>query len=525
MKMLKRLPKLAPLMLLLAASAAHAADAYLFTYFTNNGEDGLHLAASNDGYKWDKLGGGKSYLKPKVGKSRLMRDPSIVRAPDGVYHMVWTSGWNENNIGYASSKDLVNWSEQQELPVMAHEPTVLNAWAPEITYDDKRGEFLIFWASTVPGKFKATEGSSEEKYNHRMYFTTTRDFKQFAPTKLFYDPGFSVIDASFLRAGGKSWLLVKDETRYPPRKHLQLAAAPDLRGPFGKLGAPFTKPGLWVEGPTALQVGQDVIVYYDAYTSKHYGALRSRDMVNWEDVTQQMRFPDEGTPLRMRHGTAIAVPEELVATLRASSPPSTTVADDGNYRPRQNYKTSFGDYVASRKGKPADIVFIGDSITEQWRWGAGWPVWKQHFEERAFDFGLGADKTQHALWRLENIDVPGLAPKVAVIMIGTNNVQDTPHDIAAGVEAVLRATKRRFPGATVVLTSILPNARANDKMAEANVLLAKLADKKTVHYLDLASRFTPVGGNWKGLSNDKLHLSAEGYAMWAQELHAFLGTK
>ena len=97
-----------------------APDAYLFAYFIKNGEDGLHLAASTDGYRWEKLGGGASYLTPSVGKAKLMRDPCIVRGPDGVYHMVWTSGWNENGIGYASSKDLVHWTPQRELPVMAH---------------------------------------------------------------------------------------------------------------------------------------------------------------------------------------------------------------------------------------------------------------------------------------------------------------------------------------------------------------------------------------------------------------------
>ena len=67
--------RLLPLLFVLACGAAQAADGYLFTYFTGNGEDGLHLAASDDGYHWDKLGGGKSYLMPKVGKSRLIRDP------------------------------------------------------------------------------------------------------------------------------------------------------------------------------------------------------------------------------------------------------------------------------------------------------------------------------------------------------------------------------------------------------------------------------------------------------------------
>lgn len=311
-----QLRQLAAGVLLAAASfASQAADGYLFAYFTENGQDGLHFARSADGYRWDKVAGGRSFLTPAVGNSKLMRDPCIVRGPDGTYHMVWTSGWNENNIGYASSKDLVHWSPQQQVPVMAHEPGALNAWAPEIVYDDKRGEFVIFWASTIPGRFPATDGSSEDKYNHRMYATTTRDFKTYTPTRLFYDPGFSVIDATFVKFKGVNHLLVKDETRNPPKKHLQVADAPDLQGPFGQMGAPITPPKLWVEGPTALQIGDDVVLYYDAYITKHYGAMRSRDLVNWEDVSDKMHFPDEGTKQRMRHGTVIAVPEEILAGL------------------------------------------------------------------------------------------------------------------------------------------------------------------------------------------------------------------
>jgi len=297
---------------------------YLFTYFTKNGEDGLHLAASIDGYKWEKLNGGAPYLAPRVGQSKLMRDPSVVRGPDGTFHLVWTSGWNENNIGYASTRDFLAWSAQKEIPVMAHEPAVRNSWAPEIDYDAQRGEFIIFWASTIPGRFPATAGMSEDDYNHRLYFTTTKDFTTFAPTKLFYDPGFSVIDATFLHANGRHYLLVKDETRDPPKKHLRLAeaAGDDLRGPFGKLSAPFTPPGLWVEGPTAIQLGGhggDILVYFDVYQQKYYGALRTRDLRAWEDVTAKMSFPDEGTPLRLGHGTVIEVPPGIVAKLRAAA--------------------------------------------------------------------------------------------------------------------------------------------------------------------------------------------------------------
>jgi len=294
-------------------------QAYLFSYFLGNGADGLHFAASRDGYQWDALRGGASFLAPTVGKTRLMRDPCIARGPDGMFHMVWTSGWNDTGIGYASSPDLVQWSPQRGLPVMAHEPQALNAWAPEIIYDAARGRFLILWASTIPGRFPQTEAegdaAGDKKYNHRIYATTTKDFTSFTPTTLFYEPGFSVIDATFVQALGRDWLVVKDETRYPPKKYLQVAAADNLQGPFGPLGAPITPPGLWAEGPSGLQVGDEVILYFDAYTAGHYGALRSRDMRQWEDVSARMRFPP-----KMRHGTAFAAPASLVEHLRTLAP-------------------------------------------------------------------------------------------------------------------------------------------------------------------------------------------------------------
>ncbi len=307
-----------------AGRAAPATGGYIFTYFTKNGEDGLHLAASDDGYHWTKLNNGASYLAPKVGQSKLMRDPCVLLGPDGVFRLVWTSGWTEKGVGYASSRDLIHWSEEKEIPVMAQEPKVRNCWAPEVAYDSKRAEYIIFWSSTIPGRFPATDGTSEAAYNHRIYRTTTKDFATFTPTQLLYDPGFSVIDATFLRALGHLYIVVKDETRSPPRKYLQIARAEndDPQGPFGPLSPPFTPAGLWVEGPTALAVGDSYIVYFDAYQQKHYGAMRSRDLVHWEDVTAQLSFPDEGSNLRMRHGTAIAVTGEILATLRHPAAPA-----------------------------------------------------------------------------------------------------------------------------------------------------------------------------------------------------------
>ncbi len=302
--------------LLLSLAPARAAD-YLFSYFTNNGEDGLHLAWSTDGYTWAALNGGKSFLAPKVGKEKLMRDPCLLLGPDGTFRMVWTDSWSDKSIGYASSKDLLTWSEQTAVPVMATEPTARNCWAPEVDYDAKQGDYVIFWATTITGKFPETatpeDQAHESGYNHRIYRTTTRDFATFTPTQLFYEPGFNVIDATMLAANDRFWLIVKDETITPvPKKNLRLASSDSPEGPFTNLSAPFSPAGVWAEGPTALKVGDDYVVYYDMYRDHKYGAVRSRDLKAWEDVSARLHFP-----AGMRHGTALAVPHAVVEKLQA----------------------------------------------------------------------------------------------------------------------------------------------------------------------------------------------------------------
>ena len=122
----------------LAPTAAPALPetCYLFAYFYHAEEaEGFRLAWSADGQRFEKLNEGKSYLKPAAGENKLMRDPHLYRSPDGVFHLVWTTGWTGKTIGYASSKDLIHWSEQKTLPVMAHESEAQNCWAPEIVWD------------------------------------------------------------------------------------------------------------------------------------------------------------------------------------------------------------------------------------------------------------------------------------------------------------------------------------------------------------------------------------------------------
>jgi len=287
-------------------------EVFLFSYFVDNGQDGLHLAYSNDGMKWTALNDGKSYLAPTVGKDKLMRDPFILQGKDGLFHMVWTTGWWDRQIGYASSPDLIHWSEQMGIPVMDREPTARNSWAPEMVYDPANKNYIIFWATTIPGRHSDVASSEQEKgLNHRMYSTKTADFKSFSPTELFYNPDFSTIDATILPKNNKFYMFLKNENPNPPEKNIRITVSDQASGPYPlKVSAPITGK-YWAEGPTVLEVGEEVYVYFDKYMNHQYGAVRSKNMTDWEDVSDQVSFP-EG----VRHGTAFKVSKAIFDALK-----------------------------------------------------------------------------------------------------------------------------------------------------------------------------------------------------------------
>ncbi len=286
--------------------------AYLFSYFINDSKDGLHLAYSRDGLKWEPLNEGNSFLIPSVGKDKLMRDPSICQAPDGTFHMVWTSSWTDRIIGYASSSDLLHWSEQKAIPVMMHEPTAHNCWAPELFYDGPSKTYYIFWATTIPGRHKQVATSESEKgLNHRIYYVTTKKFKKFSKTKIFFDPDFSVIDAAIVKdVNNELIMVVKNENSNPPEKNLRVTKTKNIKDGFPvAVSAPITG-DYWAEGPAPLIVGDYLYVYFDKYRDHKYGAVRSKDCVHWEDVSDKIVFP-KGT----RHGTAFTVDSKVLDSL------------------------------------------------------------------------------------------------------------------------------------------------------------------------------------------------------------------
>jgi beta-xylosidase len=285
---------------------------YLFTSFRGNGEDGLYLAYSHDGLKWAALKNDESFLKPEVG-GKLMRDPCICRGPDNTFHMVWTSGWWDKGVGIAHSKDLINWSEQKWLGVMEHEPQALNCWAPEIFYDEKCGKYLIYWSTTIPGRFPQTDSSGDsgnnKRLNHRIYYVTTEDFESYSKAELLYDDGFNVIDATIVRDGDRYVMFVKDETKEPvAKKNIRIAVGDKPEGPYGHASEPISPD--WVEGPTVLKIADMWYLYYDGYRRHRYEGARSKDLKTWESITDKLVFP-RGS----RHGTAFKVSDEMLKRL------------------------------------------------------------------------------------------------------------------------------------------------------------------------------------------------------------------
>lgn len=292
------------------AGAAETAtnSVFLFTSFRDADQKVLRFLYSFDGYHWTNVPG--TFLESQVGRLKQFRDPSLSLGPDGIFHLVWTAGWHdEKGFGCASSRDLIHWSEQQLVPVMTNEPTTVNVWAPELFCDTVNQRYLITWASTIPGHFP----DQQEKHNNnqRIYFTTTRDFKTFTPEKLFFEPGFSVIDPFEVLDGDRYVLICKDNSR--PNMNLRVAFSAGPLGPWQNVSAPFTEK--FTEGPCALKVGKDWLIYFDSYRKHLYGAVKTRDFRTFTDITSQVVFPPGH-----KHGTALRVPRQILDGLLTFHP-------------------------------------------------------------------------------------------------------------------------------------------------------------------------------------------------------------
>ncbi len=177
------------------------------------------------------------------------------------------------------------------------------------------------------------------------------------------------------------------------------------------------------------------------------------------------------------------------------------------------------------KGK-VDLLFVGDSITDGWR-GGGKKVWDASYGNlHAFNIGIGGDRTQHVLWRIDNGEMDGLTPKLAVLMIGTNNLgANTNEEIVEGITACVQDIQKHSPTTKVLLLGVFPRSPkptdgARQRIKDINTAISKLDDGgKTVKYLDIGDKFLDAEGNLtKEIMPDALHPNARGYQIWADAI-------
>jgi beta-glucosidase len=178
-----------------------------------------------------------------------------------------------------------------------------------------------------------------------------------------------------------------------------------------------------------------------------------------------------------------------------------------------------------------DLIFVGDSITHHWTEGAflesrGGNVWDDYYGHRnAVNMGFAGDDTCNVLWRVQNGEIDGIAPKLAVLMIGTNNTGDnqTPEQIGGGIIAIVNTIREKLPQTNVLLLGVFPRGKnpspLRDMITEINEYASKVADGTMIHYLDIGAKFlNPDGTISPDIMPDYTHPSEKAYRIWAEAI-------
>lgn len=327
------------LLLILVSTASFAKQkndsVYIFTSFHEPSTDGLRYLYSEDGLKWDSIPG--IFMAPEVGNEeaytdawtgesvipnfapndRVLRDPSIVQGPDGTFHLVWTTQWmGSKGFGYASSKDLKHWSKQIEIPVMQNHPTN-NVWAPELFYDDDLQLFFIIWSSQIDPRDYTAADKLGTNSCHRMWYCTTKDFKRFSTAKPYYDPGFNSIDGYLLKRAKNDYVLIVKDNRKPGFSNLFCVYAKSPYGPFQTIdNAPAGQTPVntfgrtFSEGPCAVNLGNEWVIYYDQYHPQAFGAVSTTDFRTFANIDKRIKVPAEH-----KHGTIVKISRKILENL------------------------------------------------------------------------------------------------------------------------------------------------------------------------------------------------------------------
>jgi lysophospholipase L1-like esterase len=197
-----------------------------------------------------------------------------------------------------------------------------------------------------------------------------------------------------------------------------------------------------------------------------------------------------------------------------------------------HFKDFHEKFLQRTKEGPIDILFLGDSITEGWKKAP--EVWEKYYgPHHPANFGIGGDRTQHVLWRMDNGELDGISPKVVVLMIGTNNIgSNTDEQIIAADTKIVSELHAKLPNTKVLVLGIFPRgadpkapktAALRERIKTINAALAKLDDGNKTRYLDIGDKFLePDGSITKEMMPDALHPTPKGYQIWADAIQPTL---
>ncbi len=359
-------------------------EGYVFSYFTGegytNGEQ-IYFALSegNNPLKWQELNNGAPAITSNLGEKGL-RDPFIIRSPEGdKFYLISTDlkingDWNwdrsqrtgSRSIMVWESTDLINWSEQRKVEVSPKEAG--NTWAPEVTYDDTTGEYIVYWAS----KLYDNEAHTGSTYNKMMY-SKTRDFYTFTEPKVYMDYGYSVIDTTIIKHDGKIYRFTKDErnntTSSPNGKFIFAEVGDSLLDPtFDLIKEGIGKGSIGAgEGPTIFKSNTEEkwYMFIDEFGGKGYVPFETTNLQSgeWKMST------DYKLPSRPRHGTVMPVTKREHEALLANVP-KVKIEDPIQKVTGVTVDKEKLELVQGQKEQVTAIVTPNDAITKEVLWSS-----------------------------------------------------------------------------------------------------------------------------------------------------------
>lgn len=247
----------------------------------------VFLAVSEDLLHWEDMYGGNAVFDLS-GSDQIVRDPFLIQDRNHVWHIFYTNNWYSNTIGHCTATDLQKFERQDDICLFKQNvEDVYNCWAPEIFWNEEEQIYCMIWSAS----FKSQNSENED--SNRIWCAKSQDLYHFSEPEIFFDPGYPVIDASVLRKDGGYYMAFKDERMFnavgSPYSALRTATSKKACGPYENISPILTE---WrSEGPMLLHEKGEYYIFYDSFGKGNYEAIKSRDFINWENITSKIDIP------------------------------------------------------------------------------------------------------------------------------------------------------------------------------------------------------------------------------------------